>query len=160
MNLNILCAPSLLYAVFTIIQIILDFVQTNYNEALLKTFVCIPITILLNVLCIKGYETVAWAFVMIPLIFMMIVVFFLMYIFGMKVSGGDIDYTCSKYPNNVSVDNDKNIVINDPDYDYVNRPAYYEYPNIIVPNPNDNEDTMTSEAKIPPYGSSDPYYTS
>lgn len=156
-----LCMPSLIYLTFTIIQIGFDISQKTYNQAFLKLFIGIPITFLLNVLCDKGYESFAWMFVIIPFIFMTVVIGFLVYIFGMKISGGEIDYTCDKYPNNVSVDDDGNIIIYDPNYDVVREPGYYKYPNVIIPKPDDQTDegSRASWENIP-YGTSDPIYVS
>lgn len=160
--MDFLCIPALIYLTFTIIQIGFDISQKTYNDAFLKLFIGIPITFLLNVLCNKGYETFAWIFIVIPFIFMTVVIAFLVYIFGMKISGGKIDYTCDKYPDDITTDDD-NIIIYDPSYDFVRKPGYYKYPNIIIPKPNyesdDDEGGRASWENVP-YGSSDPAYTS
>jgi len=130
-----LCTPSIIYLIFSITQIIIDTFKGLYNTALMKFVVMIIVTFLLNFLCKSGLTVVSWVIVFIPFILMTVTVTLLLYYFGLNASSGTVDYTCKNYPSNVSVDSSGNIIIYDPNYNYVKTPAYYKAPNIIIPNP-------------------------
>ncbi len=91
-----LCAPSLIYLVFSLTQIIIDTVKGFYNTAMMKFIVMVMVTILLNILCNIGLETVAWFIVFVPFILMTIIISMLLYIFGLKATTGTLDYNFSK----------------------------------------------------------------
>jgi len=91
-----LCPPALIYLIFCIIQIILDSVNGLYNTALVKTFIAIIITLLLNVLCKMGLGIVSWIIIFIPFIFMTVITSMLLYIFGMDVATGK-QFTTTTY---------------------------------------------------------------
>jgi hypothetical protein len=102
----------------------------SYDNALQKTIIMILISILLNILCDRGYDTVAWFIVFIPFILMSIITGLLIYYFGLNTQTGDINY--NKY---VKTDNLGNILIYNPNYNPIKNPVYYNNPNIVVPNP-------------------------
>ena len=102
----------------------------SYDNALQKTIIMILISILLNILCDRGYDTVAWFIVFIPFILMSIITGLLIYYFGLNTQTGDINY--NKY---VKTDNLGNILIYNPNYNPNKNPVYYNNPNIVVPNP-------------------------
>lgn len=87
-----LCAPSILYLVFSLTQIIIDTYKGYYNTAIMKFIVMIMVTILLNILCQIGLEVVAWFIVFVPFILMTVIVSVLLYIFGLKATTGKLDY--------------------------------------------------------------------
>ena len=164
-----LCPPSIIYLIFSATQIIIDTFKGLYNTALMKVIVMIMITLLLNILCEQGLGVVSWIIVFIPFILMTFIVSVLLYIFGLDASTGTLNTKCSSEPssnnniNNVTVDADGNIIIYDPEYDSNKNPVYYKSPNIIVPNPYNND--FTSQPvfiynKQVPTGSSDPAYQS
>jgi ABC-type polysaccharide transport system permease subunit len=96
-NFNI-CAPALIYVAFSLTQIIIDTFKGLYNTALLKVFVMIIITILLNSLCQSGMGIISWLIVFIPFIFMSVIVAILLYVFGLNPTTGKINVTCSNCP--------------------------------------------------------------
>ena len=49
-----LCAPALIYIVFSITQITMDSLKGMYNIAFVKLFISLLFTILLNHLCQRG----------------------------------------------------------------------------------------------------------
>ena len=157
-----LCAPAIIYIIFSLIHILIDTFKGLYNTALMKAFVMIFITFLLQLLCESGLNVISWIIVFIPFILMTVIVTILLYIFGLNASTGTINYSCKKYPNNITVDANENIIIYDPAYNYVTHPAYYKAPNIFIPNPN----ATTPQTKgntytpTPPVYSSDPAYQS
>jgi len=140
-----LCAPAIIYLIFSIIQILIDTIKGLYNTALMKVVVMIMVTFLLQILCNRGLNVISWIIVFIPFILMTVIVSLLLYFFGLNSSTGKINYTCKdkeKVINtttttvqNTYTDSQGNIVIYDPYYDPVNNPVYYKSPNIIIPKP-------------------------
>ena len=152
-----LCGPAILYLIFSITQIIIDTFQGLYNTAFIKFVVMIMLTLLLHILCQSGLTVIAWIIVFIPFIFMTVIVSIALYVFGLNAATGTFN-TCSsstetKEVSNVTVDSTGNIIVYDPNYDAVQRPVYYRYPNIIVPKPE-------TPPQPPSVWSSDPAYKS
>ena len=129
-----LCAPAIIYLIFSIAQIVIDTFKGMYNTALIKVIVTILITFLLQILCERGLNVISWIIVFIPFILMSIIVTMILYIFGLNPTTGQINYNC---PNDINVHTDRqgNIIIYDPYYDAKKNPVYYQSPNIIVPKP-------------------------
>jgi hypothetical protein len=134
-----LCPPSIIYLIFSIIQILIDTIKGLYNTAFVKIIVTIMVTLLLNILCEKGLGIVSWIIVFIPFILMTVIVSVILYVFGLNESTGklnnkdnNIKNTCGK---NITTDELGNVVIYDPNYDSVKNPVYYKSPNIIIPKP-------------------------
>ncbi len=163
-----LCGPAIIYLIFSLTQIIIDLFKGLYNTAFMKTIVMAMVTLLLNILCEKGLSVVSWFIVFIPFIMMTVIVSMLLYIFGLDASTGSLNYTCNNSNantniNGVKVDALGNIIIYDPEYNAVANPVYYQSPNIIVPNPSNNNNTQTTYTvtNAPPnQGSSSPAYQS
>jgi predicted membrane protein len=145
-----LCAPALIYLIFSITQILIDMFSGLYNTAFMKTIVMIMITFLLQILCRSGLNIVSWIIVFIPFILMTVIVTILLYYFGLNPSTGRITGSDYKTKNeNVKIqtvkidhdgirrDSDGNIVIFDPYYNPVKYPVYYKSPNIVIPKPVD-----------------------
>lgn len=156
-----LCAPAIIYLIFSGTQIIIDVLKGLYNTALMKVIVTIMVTLLLNILCEKNLSVVSWIIVFIPFILMTVIVSMLLYIFGLDVASGKLDYKCendNNYKKNISFDKFGNIIIYDPEYNSNKNPVYYQSPNIIVPNPTLN-DIKNNFSRIP-IGSSSPAYQS
>jgi hypothetical protein len=55
-----LCAPAIIYLIFSITQILIDTFKGLYNTAFMKVIVTIMVTLLLNILCEKGFSVVSW----------------------------------------------------------------------------------------------------
>jgi len=85
-----LCTPSLIYLIFSLIQIVLDTIGGLYNTVFLKIVVTIIITILLNILCQRGLGVVSWILVFIPFLFMSVIISVLLYIFGLDIAIGPV----------------------------------------------------------------------
>lgn len=143
-----LCGPAIIYLIFSITQIIIDIFKGLYNTAFMKTIVMVMVTLLLNILCDKGLSVVSWIIVFIPFIMMTVVVSMLLYVFGLDASTGSINYECNNSNTNcnknVTMDASGNIIIYDPEYNAIKTPVYYQYPNIIVPNPTNNDNTTNN----------------
>ena len=128
-----LCAPTIIYIVFSLIQVIFDLMNRMTNMAIMKVIVIIMISFLLEVLCKRGFITVAWLIVFIPFIFMSVIVGFLLYIFGLNPETGTI--SPKPLPAGVSKDKHGNIIVYDPYYNPLKNAVTYKKPNIIVPVP-------------------------
>jgi hypothetical protein len=131
-----LCAPAIIYLIFSITQILIDTFKGLYNTALMKFVVMIMITFLLQMLCERGLNIISWIIVFIPFILMTVIVSLLLYMFGLNATTGTINYTCQNANmKNVSLDPQGNIIIYDPYYNASKNPVHYQSPNIIVPKP-------------------------
>jgi len=98
-----LCAPALIFLVFSIIQIFIDIFKKYYNQAFFKFISMILVTILLNILCKKGLGTIAWLLVFIPFILMTLISVILIIVFGLNPAEGD--YTVDVIDENDDDDN-------------------------------------------------------
>jgi glucan phosphoethanolaminetransferase (alkaline phosphatase superfamily) len=134
-----LCAPAIIYLIFSITQILIDLFKGLYNTASIKVLVMIMITFLLNILCSRGLSIVSWIIVFIPFILMTAIVSIVLYVFGLNAATGTIHSAA-----NTSVDASGNILVYDPNYDAVTHPFYYSWPNVVVQNPQANVNTSTN----------------
>lgn len=159
-----LCPPAIIYLIFSITQIIIDVFKGLYNTAFIKVIVTTMVTFLLNILCIRGLSVVSWIIVFIPFILMTVIVSMLLYMFGLDVSTGTLNYNSIKsntnLGNGISIDALGNVIIYDPEYNSTINPVYYQSPNIIVPNPLANDVPIIAPQPLAPYGSSSPAYQS
>jgi hypothetical protein len=163
-----LCAPAIIYLIFSITQILIDIFKGLYNTASVKVIVTIMITLLLNILCERGLSVVSWIIVFIPFILMTVIVSMILYVFGLDAATGKLNYNCdgsnsTSCGNNVKIDSSGNVVVYDPEYNSTTNPVYYQSPNIIVPNPNSNNPTPQNQTRtvvVIPNGSSSPAYQS
>lgn len=101
-----LCAPALIFLIFSIIQIFIDIFKTYYNQAFFKFISMILVTLLLNILCKKGLGTIAWMLVFIPFILMTLISVILIIVFGLNPAEGD--YTVDVIDEDNNSDNDDN----------------------------------------------------
>jgi len=160
-----LCAPAIIYLIFSITQILIDTFKGLYNTAAMKVIVTIMVTLLLNILCEQGLSVVSWIIVFIPFILMTVIVSMLLYVFGLDAASGSLNYKCqdnlTNCGNGITIDALGNIIIYDPQYNQTTNPVYYQSPNIIVPNPQANDTTVQNNKYIViPSGSSSPSYQS
>jgi uncharacterized membrane protein YGL010W len=91
-----ICAPALIYIIFSLTHIIIDTFKGLYNTAFMKFVVSILITILLDALCRNGMGIIVWIIVFIPFIFMTVIVSVLLYAFGLDTSTGELNVSCVK----------------------------------------------------------------
>jgi c-di-AMP phosphodiesterase-like protein len=174
-----LCPPAIIYLIFSITQILIDLYNGLYNTVAMKLIVTVMVTLLLNILCQRGLNTISWIIVFIPFILMTVIVTLLLYIFGLNSTTGSLNYSCqdssnnvtntTTATNNVTVDANGNIIIYNPYYNSLTNPVYYQSPNVIVPKPptapsTNSNTTSTSTTNtlppLPPSGSSNPAYQS
>jgi hypothetical protein len=164
-----LCAPAIIYLIFSVTQILIDTFKGLYNTAFMKVIVTVMVTLLLNILCEKGLNVVSWIIVFIPFILMTVIVSMLLYIFGLDAATGSLNYKCdgttstSNCGNGITIDALGNIIIYDPNYNPAKNPVYYQSPNVIVPNPHNTytyTQTQTQPYPVVPHGTSSPSYQS
>jgi hypothetical protein len=163
-----LCPPAIIYLIFSITQILIDTFKGLYNTAFIKIIVTVMVTLLLNILCNQGLSVVSWIIVFIPFILMTVIVSMILYVFGLDAATGKLNYNCNdkkSCPKGVTMDALGNIIVYDPNYNASIHPVYYQQPNIIVPNPNNYENSsypiITSYQTNPyPNGTSSPAYQS
>ena len=84
------CAPAMIYFVFSLVQIVIDVGTSMYNTALLKLIVAFIITLLLNLLCQRGLGIISWLIVFIPFMLTSVIITILLFVFGLKPSAGKI----------------------------------------------------------------------
>ena len=88
MQLNKLCAPAMLYVVFSITQIIIDIFKNLYNTAFLKFLVMVLFTVAHNLLCQMGLGVVSWFIVFVPFVMMTIITSLLLFVLELNPSQG------------------------------------------------------------------------
>ena len=164
-----LCAPAIIYLIFSITQMLIDIFKGLYNTAFMKVIVTVMVTLLLNILCEKGLSVVSWIIVFIPFILMTVIVSMLLYIFGLDAATGSLNYKCggkdskTECGDGITIDALGNIIIHDPEYNSSKNPVYYNSPNIIIPNPHNNDIQISSNQNNynpVPNSSSSPAYQS
>jgi uncharacterized protein YacL len=135
-----LCAPALIYMIFSVTQIIIDIFKGLYNTALFKCVIMIMITLLLNALCQQGLSIISWFIVFVPFILMSVIVTILLYVFGLDVATGKLNANCQNtLASNL---NTQTTTLLD------------------IFNPNTNLETQSEATIIPPSSSSSPEYIS
>ena len=154
--MNKLCAPAIIYLLFSITQMLIDMYKGLYNTVGMKAIVTIMVTLMLNILCERGLGVISWIIVFIPFILMTVIVSMLLYVFGLDVASGTINK--KQDIDNVKLDEKGNIIIYDPYYNPLINPVYYKKPNVIVPKPLEKPLNQTQGPNI--FSTSDPAYTS
>lgn len=163
-----LCAPAIIYLLFSMTQILIDTFKGLYNTAFMKGIVMVMVTLLLNILCERGLSVVSWIIVFIPFILMTVIVSMLLYIFGLDAATGSLNYKCDGIQNStkncgngIKIDALGNIIVYDPEYDSSKNPVYYSSPNIVIPNPHKNDKyNVYYNQNLFPTGTSSPAYQS
>jgi len=79
-----ICSPALLYLAFSMIQIVIDLFQGDYQTSLLKFIIMFIFTAILNILCLNGYTKFVWFIVIIPIILLTYISSVLFYVFGIN----------------------------------------------------------------------------
>ena len=90
--LNKLCGPSVIYLGFSTTHIIIDIFKKMFNTALLKFFIMIFFTLILNILCEMGLSIISWIIVFIPFIFITLITSILLITFNLHPKSGKHDY--------------------------------------------------------------------
>tara|TARA_B000000557_G_C20623134_1_gene378961 strand:- start:307 stop:645 length:339 start_codon:yes stop_codon:yes gene_type:complete len=91
MFFKVICPPALIYLVYGVVQITIDTIMGFWNKALIKFFVTLLFTLLLNYLCNIGLGIVSWIILMLPFVLMTVIITFLLFIMGLHPKVGKID---------------------------------------------------------------------
>jgi hypothetical protein len=122
------CSPAIIYVIFSMTQIIIDLYKGLFNTALVKGFVMIMVTLLLNILCERGLGVISWIIVFIPFILMTVIVTLLLYFFGLNATSGYLHYNKQIQP----------------------QQHYYIYPDTANINSYNNKNLNTNTTPPPP----------
>ena len=82
--------PTIIYIVFSFAQILIDINKSQYDIAITKSIITIIISILLQYLCNKDYEIIAWLIVLLPFLFISIIMVLLIKVIRFNPSTGSI----------------------------------------------------------------------
>lgn len=145
-----ICAPALIYLVFSLTQIIIDTITGLYNTALMKLVVATMVTFLLNTLCNRELTVISWLIVFVPFILMTTIVSILLYVFGLDVARGK--FKRSSAPTNLPI-------IAPGSIDSISFPEPKLSPKDINPNPPHGLSEYYYYEN-PPFGTSSPEYES
>ena len=157
-NLQKLCAPAVIYMVFSLVQIIIDLFKGLYNQSFFKFCVMIVFTFLLNGLCAGGLGIISWMLVFIPFILMSLITAILLFVFGLDPSTGKLTVngnstnssstTTTKY---VYVDPRQRTVYEDEDYNpddyYSGTPSEINHYNNTVPPSGKNQPLVGTDCE-------------
>jgi hypothetical protein len=141
-----LCAPALIYLVFSITQIIIDTFKGLYNTAFFKFIIMTMVTLLLNALCEEGMGIISWFIVFIPFILMSVIVTMLLYIFGLDAATGTLNTPSSTCTSSTRA---KQVT-------FVPTP-YHNKIIVIDTNPQISASSYATEPAVPTYSSSPEY---
>ena len=84
MLLNYFCGPSIIYFSFVLIHFIMSTYHNKTKAAILQLLIGILITLLLQLLCMRGMSVISWIIVFIPFIFYTYMMVILFYAFGIE----------------------------------------------------------------------------
>lgn len=85
-----ICPPALIYLVYGVTQITIDTILGLWNTALIKFFITLIFTLLLNYLCNIGLGIVSWLLLMIPFVLMTVIITLLLLVLGLNPKKGKI----------------------------------------------------------------------
>ena len=84
MDIENLCSPAILYVGFSLTHIIIDMGREQYPSAIVKFFIMMIFTLILDMLCKRGLGTVSWLLVLIPFVSMTLITSILLSMFGVN----------------------------------------------------------------------------
>ena len=155
-TLQKLCAPAVIYMVFSLVQIIIDIFKGLYNQAFFKFIVMIIFTFLLNGLCAGGLGVISWMLVFVPFILMSLITTILLFVFGLDPSTGKLSIngssntqkTTTKY---VYIDPRQRSVYEDEEYNpndyYSGTPAEINHYNNTIPSSGKNKQLVGTDCE-------------
>lgn len=79
------CAPAIIYLVFSMVHTLVAVGRNDNSGALLQLSLGILVTLLLQLLCMKGMNMISWIIVFLPFMFYTYVVIILYRVFGITV---------------------------------------------------------------------------
>lgn len=85
-----LCGPVILYIGFSLVHILIDLIQHQPNQALIKFLVMFVFSFVLQILCSRGLGIISWIIVFIPFIFFTYITAILFFVFGLNPNMDDL----------------------------------------------------------------------
>ena len=86
-----LCGPVILYIGFSMVHILIDLIQNQPNQALVKFIAMFVFSFVLQILCSKGLGIISWIIVFIPFIFFTYITAVLFFVFGLNPDINDLN---------------------------------------------------------------------
>ena len=80
------CSPALVYFIFMLVHVFLEMYHKNTKGALLQLLLGLLMSMILQVLCIRGLNIISWIIVLIPFIFYTYMMILLYNVFGLEPS--------------------------------------------------------------------------
>lgn len=90
--ISILCTPALIYLIFMLVHSVIEMMNENYKGALLQLIIGILVTLLLQILCMKGMNIISWIIVFIPFMLYTYMMILLYNVFGINPSKNEKKY--------------------------------------------------------------------
>jgi len=90
--ISILCTPALIYLIFILVHSIIEMIDGNSKGALLQLMIGILVTLLLQILCMKGMNIISWIIVFIPFMLYTYMMILLYNVFGINPSKNEKKY--------------------------------------------------------------------
>ena len=84
-----LCIPALIYIIFMLVHVIVSTFEGNYERSILNIIIGILVTLLLQVICMRGMGVISWIKVFIPFIFYTYMIMIITYVFGLNPNNGN-----------------------------------------------------------------------
>ncbi len=84
MFLTLFCTPAFIYFVFTLIHVLMQMFHQQWNHAILRLLIGLLMTLLLQLLCMRGMGIFSWIIVFIPFIFYTYMMLLLYHVFGLE----------------------------------------------------------------------------
>ena len=98
-----ICAPAIVYIMFSLTHIIIDSFNQLYQVAFIKLIISIIFTWLLDLLCKQQLGIISWIIVFLPFMFMSIITAILIFAFGINPEFGLQNSTINRVNNNDQV---------------------------------------------------------
>ena len=114
-----ICAPAIVYIMFSLTHIIIDTFNQLYQVAFIKLIISIIFTWLLDLLCKENLSIISWLIVFLPFIFMSVITAILIFAFGINPEFGLKNSIVNKNPNQV-ITTDGSIVTTSSNFDPLN----------------------------------------
>ncbi len=84
MLLSLFCTPAFIYFVFMLIHVIMQIQNQQWNHAMIRLLIGLLMTLLLQLLCMRGMSILSWIIVFIPFIFYTYMMLLLYHVFGLE----------------------------------------------------------------------------
>lgn len=84
MFFNNFCPPALIYFIFMLVHVVVALYNKEGKGAILQLIIGLLVTLLLQMLCLKGMSLISWIIVFVPFIFYTYMMIILYFVFGIQ----------------------------------------------------------------------------